>query len=226
MRHPIQFLDSNQFFFKNGSVYYYRPGKSYLDKLIHGLSLDSVLHRHYLSSLATKPTEKVVSCTAESASLCSAQPRQVKYEYDERFETHAKLPKKGGKKKLGKREFLEIRKPASKKLAFVPKRSKTNKLKARDTKSWHQGEYARTNPDSHTDECECQGCGEHNDASAGWLSRDDDDERDWCDYLSDVSFDEEYDGPERIAEPDDDFKYEEHRYGVSNTRRYDVHGHN
>jgi len=220
MRQPIHFLDSNQFFFRNGSVYYYHPGKSYLDKLTHGLSLDSVLYSEPLVSLATKPTEKIVSCTVV------AQPQQIKYkyEYDENAETRANLPTRSGKKKLSKREFLGNKKVPSK-LAFVPKRSKTNKLKARDTKSWHRGEYTRTNPDSHNDECECQACGEDSCAISGWLSRDDDDdERDWCDYLSDVSFDEEYDGPERIA--DDDFRYEEHRYGVSNTRRYDVHGHN
>ena len=224
MRYPIQFFDSNMFFLKNGSVYYYRPGKSYLDKLTHGLSLDSVRYSEHLASLATKPTEKAMSCTVV------AQPRQIKYEYDESVETRAKLPTRSGKKKLSKREFLKtfvkIKRTSSTKLAFVPKHSKTNKLKARDTKSWHRGEYTRTNPDSHNDECECQGCEEYTDALSGWLGRDDDDERDWCDYLSDVSFDEEYDGPERIAEPDDDFKYEEHRYGVSNTRRYDVHGHN
>ena len=220
MRQPIHFLDSNLFFLKNGSVCYYRPGKSYLDKLTHGLSLDSVLYSEHLASLATKPTEKAMSCTVV------AQPRQIKYEYDESAETRANLPARSGKKKLSKREFLGIKKVSSK-LAFVPKRSKTNKLKARDTKSWHRGEYTRTNPDSHNDECECMYCEEDSRAISGWVSRDDDDdERDWCDYLSDVSFDEEDDGPERIAEPDDDFKYEEHRYGVSNTRRYDVHGHN
>jgi hypothetical protein len=217
----IQFLDRNQFFSKNGSFYYYRPGTSYLDKFTHGLSLDSVLYSRELVSLAAKPTEKIVSHNAETT------PHQIKYEYDERIETRAKLPGRTSKKKLSKREFLALRKPASKKLAFIPKRSKTNKLNAIDTKSWHRGEYTRTNPDSHNDECECQGCAEHNEIMGGWCSRDDDDdERDWCDFLSDVSDDEEYDGPERIAEPDDDFKYEEHRYGVSNTRRYDVHGHN
>jgi hypothetical protein len=201
IRQPIHFLDSNQFFFKNGSVFYYRPGKSYLDKLTHGLSLDSVLYSRDLVSLATKPTEKVVSCPAEIA----AQPRQIKYEYDEHAETRAKLPTRSGKKKLSKRDFLKtfvkIKKVPSK-LAFVPKRSKTNKLKARDTKSWHRGEYTRTNPDSHNDECECQDCGEDSCAISGWINRDDDDDddRDWCDYLSDVSYEEEYDGPELIED--------------------------
>ena len=199
MRHPIQFFDSKQFSFKNGSVYYYRPGKSYLDKLTHGLSLDSVLYSEHLASLAAKPTERVVSCSAE------VQPRQIKYEYDESVETRAKLPTRSGKKKLSKREFLGNKGVSSTKLAFVPKRSKTNKLKARDTKSWHRGEYTRTNPDSHNDECECQGCGEYTDALSGWLSRDDDDERDWCDYLSDVSYDEEYDGPDRCQLDDDEY---------------------
>lgn len=201
MHQPIQFIDSNQFFFKNGSVFYYRPGKSYLDKLTHGLSLDSVLYSEHLVSLATKPAEKVVSCLAEIAS----QPPQIKYEYDERVETRAKLPARSGKKKLSKREFLKNKKVPSK-LAFVPKRCKTNKLKARDTKTWHRGEYTRTNPDSHNDECECQGCYEHNDSMGGWLDRDDDDdERDWCDYLSDVSYEEEYDGPDRCQLDDDEY---------------------
>lgn len=199
MRQPIQFIDSNQFSFKNGSVYYYRPGKTYLDKFTHGLSLDAVIYSEHLISLATKPTERVVSCSA------IAQPRQIKYEYDESTETRAKLPTRSGKKKLSKREFLGNKGASSKKLAFIPKRSKTNKLKARDTKSWHRGEYTRTNPDSHNDECECQGCGEFTYAMSGWLSRDDDDERDWCDYLSDVSDDEEYDGPDRCELDDDEF---------------------
>ena len=215
MRQPIHFLDSNQFSFRNGSVYYYRPGKSYLDKFTHGLSLDSVLYSRDLVSWATKPTEKIVSCTAEIA----AQPPQIKYEYDEHAETCAKLPARSGKKKLSKREFLKtfvkIKSASSTKLAFVPKRSKTNKLKARDTKSWHRGEYTRTNPYSHNDECECQDCGEDSCGISGWTNRDDDDdddERDWCDYLSDVSFDEEYDGPELIEDPADFFEYDD-RYG-------------
>ena len=203
---PIQFLDSNQFSFKNGSVYYYRPGKSYLDKLTHGLSLDSILYTQYLASLATKPTEKTVSHIAET------KPLQLKYEYDERIETRAMLPGRTSKKKLSKREFLKTfvktKELVPKKLAFVPKHSKTNKLKARDTKSWHRGEYTRTNPDSHNDECECQDCGEDSCAISGWINRDDDDDdedRDWCDYLSDVSYEEEYDGPERCQLDDDEY---------------------
>jgi len=212
MRQPIHFLDSNQFFLKNGSVCYYRPGKSYLDKLTHGLSLDSVLYSEHLVSLATKPTEKIVSHIAEMT------PQQIKYEYDEHVETRANLPARSGKKKLSKREFLGIKKVPSK-LAFVPKRSKTNKLKARDTKSWHRGEYTRTNPDSHNDECECQACGEDSCAISGWLNRndDDDDERDWCDYLSDVSFDEEYDGPDRCQLDDDEYA-RRGGWGTNNSR--------
>lgn len=142
---------------------------------------------------------------ALSGNMLFHSSESVHFEYDECIETRVKLPMRRIKKKLSKREFLKTKEPVSKKLAFVPKRSKINKLKARDTKSWHRGEYTRTNPDSHNDECECQGCGEHNDMMGGWLNRDDDEEWDWCDYLSDVSYEEEYDGPDRCQLDDDEY---------------------
>lgn len=158
MCHSIQFLDSNQFFFKNGSVYYYRPGKSYLDKFMNGLSLDSVIYTQLLSSLATKPsTKKCIS------SIIEAKPLLPNYDYDEHTESDNKFVKSSylpthTKRKMSKREFLETKKPASKKLACVPKHSKIVHLKARATKLWHQGEYAKTNPPSHDDDCVCLSC--------------------------------------------------------------------
>jgi hypothetical protein len=148
--HYNPFIDSNQFFFKNGSVYYNRPCKeTYLDALLHGLSLDSVIYSQELCTVNTKSTEKTIYCIADTKHVSS------KFNYDETIESNIKLPIYNGKKKLSKKEFLKTKKHAPRKLAVVQKHKKNIHLKARTIKSWEQNEYSNRTKLDLDDESEC-----------------------------------------------------------------------
>jgi hypothetical protein len=104
----------------------------------------------------------VTNLPARKAESHSIEAKIMFSEYDEHSESYNKITKSfpliRKSKKLSKKEFLENKQQTPKKLAFVPKRSKIVQLKARVTKLWHQGEYARTNPPSHDNDCVCLSC--------------------------------------------------------------------
>lgn len=217
------FTDSNKFFVQNGVVRYFCPGTSYLAKLKHGLSLDSVLYNEYKAS-CSQPIRLV--CDEDPQDELPEESRPVSHEeyedepedfydpYEENDETSfsasrlcrddnlfSKCRTTRRPTKMSKTQFLGLAKP--RKSVYVPKSSKKVYLVSRDTKSWHQGEYARTNPDKHDDYCECVDCTWIRDEKMMWEDYEDYDGSDWdcwSNYTAELLRQNDFDDIENVVD--------------------------
>jgi hypothetical protein len=195
MQHPSStFADSNKFFIRNGVVRYFCPGTSYLAKVKHGLSLDSVLYNEYKASCA-QPTRLVCDEHPQDELPEPEKPRpeededepEESGEHDPYDKLFSKCRTSRRTTKMPKTQYLGLAKP--RKSVYIPKSTKKVYLVSRDTKSWHQGEYTHTNnPDMHDDYCECDNCSWIRDEKMFWENYDGQwsDSDCWSNYTADL----------------------------------------